>query len=347
MKNAINFQRGVRIDGKTLGIVLLVVVILVGLFTTLYQVAPDEVGVVRRFGRYIRTEQPGLRTKLPFGIETATMVRVRYIFKEEFGFRTKEAGVKTTYIEAPEFMKRLSRSNISYQRKAGFAADPFLAETLMLTGDLNCAEVEWIIQYQIDDPEAFVFNVRDVRGTIRNMSEAVMRQLVGDISVDEILTWGKVAIQERAKQNLQGVLDEFNIGIKIRNLVLQDVNPPREVKDSFDEVNRARQDKDRFRNQAWQKYNEVIPSAKGEAVKLVKSAEGYKSERINRAKGDASRFTQTWEAYRLAKDVTRRRLYLETMAEVLPSVQTKVVIDEDQKGVLPFLDIMKKGEGKK
>lgn len=148
-------------------------------------------------------------------------------------------------------------------------------------------------------------------------------------------------------KKLQAVLDEFHIGIKVKNLVLQDVNPPREVKDSFDDVNRARQDKDRFKNMAWEKYNEVIPEAKGEAEKLVRSAEGYRSERINRAEGDASRFLATWEAYKEAKDVTRRRLYLETMEEILPSVQTKVVIDEEQKGVLPLLDIMKQGGEKR
>ena len=333
----------IRLDVRAPGLIIAGVVIVAFLATTFYQIRSDEVGVVRKFGKYVRTTHPGLRVKLPFGIETVTKVRVKHIFKEEFGFRTKEAGIHTTYMSAKDFMKKLSYSNVAYQRKAGFAADPFLAETLMLTGDLNCAEVEWVIQYQVDDPEEYVFNVRDVRGAIRDMSEAVMRQIIGDSSVDEVITFGKVRIQEEAKVKLQEVLDEFNIGIKIKNLVLQDVNPPREVKDSFDDVNRARQDKDRFRNIAWEKYNEVIPEAKGNAGKLVKTAEGYNIERVNRARGDASRFVATWEAYNGAKDVTRRRLYLETMAEILPSMERKVIIDEAQKGVLPFLDVMREG----
>lgn len=337
----------IRIPVKAPVYVAAAIAVIALLSTTLYQVAPDEVGVVRRFGKYARTTLPGLRAKLPFGMETVVKVRIRHIFKEEFGFRTKEAGIQTTYMSAQDFMGKLSRSNIAYQRKAGFAADPFLAESLMLTGDLNCAEVEWIIQYQVNDPEDYVFNVRDVRGTVLNMCEAVMRQVVGDSSVDEVITFGKANIQEIGKQKLQEVLDEFKIGIKITNLVLQDVNPPREVKDSFDDVNRARQDKDRFKNQAWEKYNEVIPKARGEAEKAVKTAEGYQIERINRARGDAARFIATWKAYKEAKNVTRRRLYLETMAEILPAMERKVIIDEEQKGVLPFLDIMREGgEGK-
>ena len=212
----------------------------------------------------------------------------------------------------------------------------------MLTGDLNAAQVEWIIQYRIKDPITYAFKVRDMTGTIRNMAEAVMRQVVGDATVDEVLTYGKDIVEEQCEEKLQSILDELNTGIKITSVVLQDVNPPVEVKDSFNEVNEARQDKEKFINQAWQEYNRAIPRAKGEALKMIQEAEGYAVQRVNTAKGDAERFIATWEEYKDAKDVTRRRMYLETMSGVLRNVQRKIIMDADQKGIVPLLHLDKK-----
>ena len=324
------------------GLVTVIVVIFVGLSalgTVFYSVEPEEVGVIQRFGKYVRTTQPGLRTKLPWGIEKLTRVKKERIFTEEFGFRTKKAGINTTYYTAQEAARFSSLANDSYSRKLGFRKDPFLVESLILTGDLNAADVEWAVLYKVKDPVQFLFNVKNVRSAIRDISEAVMRQVVGDVTVDEILTTGKVEIQERAKQMLQELLDEYGAGIEIRELVLQDVNPPIEVKDSFNEVNEALQDKERIINQARADYNRVIPKATGQAQKKVSEAEGYALNRINQAKGEAERFMATWNAYKSAKDVTKRRMYLETMIDILPQVHKKVVLDSDTKGVLPFYNL--------
>ncbi len=340
------------LEGKPLFWIAILLVLASAIFSVTYTVAPDEVGVVRRFGKYVRTTNPGLRFKLPYGIETVKKVRVTHIFKEEFGFRTKEAGIRTEYYDSggsyPSHLKysgTVFKLN-SYLQKAGIKTqNAFLAESLMLTGDLNAAEVEWIIQYKIKDSVAYSFNVRDMRGTIRNMSEAVMRQVVGDATVDEVITNGKDIIEREAKERLQKVLDKLETGIYVTSVVLQDVNPPTQVKDSFNEVNEARQDKERFVNQAWQEYNREIPKAKGEALKLIRNAEGYAIQKINRAKGDAERFLATLKEYQAAKDITRKRLYIETMRNVLPNLNRKIVIDSKTKGILPLLNLNQE-EGK-
>lgn len=327
-----------------------IVVILVCLFsakTVFYTVNPDEVGVVKRFGKYLRTTNPGLRVKLPWGIETVRKVRVKHRFKEEFGFRTKKAGVRTEYYDSRDYPQSKSMYSLnSYLRKTGISTqNAFLAESFMLTGDLNAAEIEWVVQYEIKDPVAYSFNVRDMESTIRNMSEAVMREIVGDATVDEVITYGKDLIEEKSREKLQAILDKLETGISVKSIVLQDVNPPAEVKDSFNEVNEAKQDKERFVNQAWQEYNKAIPAAKGQAEKMIREAEGYAMQRINEAQGDAERFLATWEEYKNAKDVTRRRIYLETMSAVLPRVERKIIMDSKEKGVLPFLNLNQQ-EGK-
>ncbi|MBU1863783.1 MAG: FtsH protease activity modulator HflK [Candidatus Omnitrophica bacterium] len=320
---------------------IIVVVVFSSVGSVFYTVAPDEVGVVKRLGQYVRTTNPGLRVRLPWGIETVRKVRVQHYFKEEFGFRTKQAGVKTEYYSPEEYGTRRQFYSLGeYVKKTGLSSqDVFLAESLMLTGDLNAAQVEWIIQYRIQDPIAYAFNIRDMQGTVRNMAEAVMRQVVGDATVDEVITYGKDIIEQQSQEKLQSILDELRTGIKVTSVVLQDVNPPLQVKDSFNEVNEARQDKERFINQAWQEYNRAIPQAKGEAEKRIREAEGYAMQRINSAQGDAERFLATWEEYQKAKDVTRRRMYLEAMREVLPKFQRKIIIDENQTGILPLLNL--------
>jgi membrane protease subunit HflK len=246
-----------------------------------------------------------------------TKVPVERQLKMEFGFRTVQAGVRTRY--AP-------------------AGDDTDAESLMLTGDLNVAVVEWIVQYRIRDPRAFLFHVRDVPETFRYMSEAAMRQVVGDHSVDEVLTIGREAIARQAKEELQRLCTLYGIGIEVQQLVLQDVNPPDPVKPAFNEVNQAIQEKERAINDAWAEYNKAVPLAKGQAEQAVRAAEGYSIERVNNAEGDAKRFMALYEEYRKAPAVTRDRIYLETMGQVLPRLGKKLILDESARGVVPLLD---------
>lgn len=304
-----------RFSRGWVGLTILVIVILIVVFSTFYAVGPEEVGVIKRFGRYIRITNPGLHVKIPFA-ESATKVKVKRIFKEEFGFRTLRPGVKTIY-----------------------APDKWEDESLMLTGDLNVAVVEWIVQYKIVDPYKYLFKVRDVRKTIRDISEVVMRMVVGDRSVDEILTIGRIEAAAQAQKKLQEILDFYNTGIKIVTVRLKDVNPPDPVKPSFNEVNEARQDRERFINEAWQAYNKVIPKAKGEAEKVIAEAEGYAIKRVNQAQGDANRFLAIWKEYKKAKDVTRRRIYIETLSKILPQVGKIYVVDSEQKTLLPLLSL--------
>jgi membrane protease subunit HflK len=318
--------------------IIIVMFVFSSIGTFFYSINPEEVGVIQRFGKYVRTTYPGLHMKIPFGIETLIKVKKERVETEEFGFRTKKAGVRSLYYTGNEPQFR-QIGNDGYNNKIGFGNNPFLAESLLLTGDLNCAQVEWAVQYKVKDPVAYCFNVRDVVAAIRDVAEATMRQVVGDASIDEILTTGKVGIEDRAKQHLQEALDRYGTGIEIVDLVLQDVNPPAEVKDSFNEVNEAMQDREKFTNQAYAQYNQVVPRKQGEASQMISNAEGYALNRVNMAQGDADRFIATWNEYKNAADITRRRLYLETMLEVLPQVHKKIIIDSETKGILPLLNL--------
>jgi len=326
-----------------LGPVIGLILIFAAASTSFYTVAADSQGVVLRFGKYVRTTQPGLHFKLPFGAETVKKVRVTHVFKEEFGFRTVRAGVRTVYAGT----QRAGFGRSGSAGSMGFPPGSFLTESMMLTGDLNMAVVEFIVQYRIKDPVQFLFNVRDTSATIRAMTEAAMRSVVGDRMVNEVLTAGREEIRIKAKEELQQLLDRLNTGIQITNVVLQDVNPPDEVRPSFNEVNEARQEKEKTINQARQEYNRVVPKARGEAEQMIREAEGYALERVNEAKGDAKKFLLTWEAYSQAQDVTRRRLFLEMMNEVIPNVSQKYIVDESVKGVLPLLQLSGRSEGGK
>ena len=299
--------------------------VLLALYSTYYQVNADEVGVVQRFGRYARTTDPGPHVKVPF-IETVTLVPVQRQLKAEFGFRTRAVGSRTTYAANDAELRR---------------------ESLMLTGDLNVAVVEWIVQYKVKDPYKYLFKVRNLdnatrRGnasTFRDMNEAVMRQTVGDHSVNEVLTVGREKIQIDAKDLLQRLCDRYDTGLEVLQIVLQDVNPPDPVKPAFNEVNQAIQEKERLINDAWADYNQTVPNARGEAERVVRAAEGYALERVNNAHGDVARFINIYDEYRKAPDVTRKRLYLETLNDVLPKTGRKLVIDSSMKGVLPLLNL--------
>ena len=298
------------------------IIVIVVLVATFYSIGPEQVGVVKRWGRYVRTTEPGLHAKLPFA-ETVTKVRVKYIFKQEFGFRTLQAGIETIY-----------------------APGRFDSESLMLTGDLNVAVVEWVVQYKVKDPINYLFEVRNVEETIRNISESAMRQIVGDRSVDEVLTVGRIEVALDMQIKLQQILDNYDTGIQITTVKLKDVNPPDPVKNSFNEVNVAKQDRETTINQAWEAYNKVIPKAKGEASQTISEAEGYAVNRTNRAAGDANKFVAVWQEYDRAKDVTKRRLYLETLERIMPKIGTKYIIDSEQKGILPLLSLDEKEAGK-
>ena len=285
----------------------LIVVVVVALFlgsSCFYTVAVDEVGVVQRFGKYVRTAQPGLSFKLPRGIEKVTKVKVRYVFKEEFGFRTLQAGVKTRYA-----------TSSSYQNEA-----------LMLTGDLNVAVVPWIVQYRIKEPFNYLYKVNNVRATFRDLAEASMRLVVGDSSINEVIS-KREEIAGKAKTMLQKFLNEAETGIKVVNVEMKKTNVPEPVQSSFNEVNQAIQEKERMIYQAKEAYNKVIPAAKGNAEKTIKASEGYALDRVNRAKGDAARFLDMYQAYALSEDVTRRRLYLEAMQTILPKLERRRKID--------------------
>ncbi len=306
-----------KLPAGGLRIVLLTVLAIWFVFTSFYTIEPEEVGIELRFGRYTETTQPGLNFKLPLGIESVIKVPVQRQLKEEFGFRTQRAGV---------------RSEFSRTREA-------LDESNLLTGDLNSAVVEWVIQYRIIEPFKFRFRVRNVVDTLRDMSEAVMREVVGDRTVNEVLTVGRQEVADLVEQELQALCDQYETGIKIDQVVLQDVNPPDRVKPSFNEVNEAQQEREKLINQAQSEYNKVIPRARGRALQAIQSAEGYKLNRVNRAKGEAARFDSLWAEYRKAPDVTRKRIYLETMSEILPKIGNKIIVDDSVEGVLPLLNL--------
>jgi modulator of FtsH protease HflK len=300
-----------------IGIVALVIIGLAALSGSYYQVEPDEVGLVTRFGRFTRTTNPGPHGKIPFGIEQVQKVPVERQLKQEFGFRTVRADVQSTYQKDEKTQ----------------------AESLMLTGDLNVATVEWIVQYKIADPYKYLFKLRDVEETFRLMAEASMRTVVGDHSVTELLTVGRESIAAKAKELLSNLCRLYDNGIAVQQLVLQDVDPPESVKPSFNAVNQAIQERERAINEAWAEYNQEIPRARGLAEQKVEAAEGYAVDRVNRAKGDAQRFVALEEEFRKAPEVTRTRIYLETLSAVLPAAGRKLIFDEKAKGILPLFPL--------
>jgi membrane protease subunit HflK len=310
-----------NISIKTISWVVVVVLLLVFLFSLWFTVKPEEVGVVLRFGKYTRTVNPGLNFKLPFGIEKVYKVPVERQLKLEFGFRTTTPGVRTQY-----------------------SARGYLEESLMLTGDLNAAQVEWIVQYRIKDPYKFLFRVRNAVQTFRDINEAIMRKVVGDRTVDEVLTIGRQEVASTVATKLQELCDQYEMGIKVVQVVLQDVNPPEPVKPAFNEVNEAQQEREKLINQAKSEYNKVIPKARGEAARTIEKAKGYAMERVNNARGEAAKFNAVFKEYLKAKEVTRQRIYLETMNDVLQKVGRKLITDEEVTGILPLFQLERKGE---
>jgi len=304
---------------KWIPLAIMVFIILTALRSLIYSIGPDEVGVIQRFGKYIGLSDPGLHVKIPFGIDKVTPIKVEKIFKEEFGTRTQIA------------QSRSGRSGL------------YVDESLMLTGDLNILDVRWIVQFKIKDPVKLLFAVRDPVDNIRDVSEVVMRRFVGDYTVDSVLTTKREEIDDLAQQEMQKILDYYETGVHIITVKLLDVNPPEKVKPAFNEVNEAKQEKEKVINQAWEAYNKVIPRARGEAEKTIREAEGYALDKVNRAKGESERFLATLAEYTKAPAITKKRLYLETLMNVLPKAKEKYILDPSQTSILPLLKLGPKG----
>jgi len=298
-------------------IILIIVLLILGI-STVYTVKQDQVGIVQRFGRYVRTTQPGLNFKLPIGIEKVTKVNVKGVLTEEFGFSSTRPGSRARFGTGSETL------NV----------------TQMLTGDLNVALVPWIVQYRVKNPYNWLFKVRNVRRILTDMSEATMRLVVGDRSVDEVIN-KRTEIAVEAKELLQRELDSAETGIHIVTIEMKKTNVPEPVQPSWNEVNQSVQEKEQMIYQAREGYNKAIPAARGEAERTIRAAEGYALDRVNRAQGDASRFTALYQEYVKAKDVTIRRMYLETLRDLFPKLGPKFIIDSDHKNVLPFLNLGK------
>ncbi len=299
------------------GIIMIVVLFL--LFfgsSTFFTIGVDEVGVIQRFGKYERICQPGLNFKLPAGIEKLTKVKVKRVYNEAFGFKTVNGADNQRFTTANEDLE----------------------VALMLTGDLNVAVVPWIVQYRISNPYNYLFKVKGVRTLLRDMAEATMRTVIGDRSINEVIS-KRDEIAIAAKQRLQKEMTLNQTGIHIVTLEMKKTDVPGPVQPSFNEVNEAVQEKQQMIYKAKEEYNKAVPAARGEAKRVIKDSEGYALDRINRAQGDAARFTAVYKEYVKAKDVTRRRLYIEAMAGILPKLGKKYIIDSDQKNLLPFLNI--------
>jgi membrane protease subunit HflK len=286
--------------------------LLIGVFTTYYTVPSDSVGVVLRFGKYSSTVDPGLHFKLPFGVDEVEVLPVKRQLKLEFGFFSADFSNPDQVGDEPE------------------------AEKSMVTGDLNAALVEWVVQYKIGDPVLFLFHVRDPASTLRDLAEAVMREIIGDRTVDEVITVGRGEIESSGLVRLRELTTKYQLGLTVDQLQLVNVNPPRDVQASFNEVNKAQQDRENLINVANGEYNKAVPRAQGDAAQKISIAEGYKLKRVNEALGDVAAFNAVLEQYLKAPAVTRQRIYLETMAEVLPQLHLTVV-DDKVTQLLPLL----------
>jgi len=311
-------KRAAALDGRRLAGGIVGALLLIFLWSTWFTVQPEETGIVQRFGAVERTVGPGLHFKFPAGIESVRLVPTARVLKEEFGFGTAATSPdgRTQYVPDKKTFKDVS---------------------LMLTGDLNVIDVQWIVQYRIEDPVRYLFRVRESRQTIRDVAEAVMRRVVGNRLGSDVLTVGRVAVSTEVKVEMQKILSEYETGVRLVTVELQDVTPPDPVKPAFNEVNEARQDRERTINQAQEQANREIPKARGEATRTITEAEGYAVERVNRANGEATRFRAVLSEYQRVPEVTRRRLYLEAMGSILPEAKALYIVDSDQKALLPWL----------
>ena len=303
----------VRLIASLVAIVLLIALA----WTSYYTVQAESEGVVLRFGRFLKTVEPGLHFKLPFGIDQVEVLPTRRQLKLEFGFFT------------PGYT--------NYDQPAREGAD----EKSMVTGDLNAALVEWVVQYRIDDPKQYLFDVRNPGQTLRDLSEAAMREVIGDRTVDEVITIGRQDIEIATLGRMQELAKRYALGIRVDQVQLKNVNPPAEVQASFNEVNKAQQDRENAINIANGDYNQAVPRARGEADQAIRGAEGYRFKRVNEAEGDVASFNAILSQYVKAPEITRTRLYLETMGDVLPASGDKIIIDDTMRNLLPILPLTK------
>jgi len=291
----------------------LIFFVLIGLWSSFFTIPAESEGIVLRFGKYINKVPPGLHFKIPFGVDKIVEVPTQRQQKLEFGFFTP-----------------------GYSNPDQIGDEPEL-EKSMVTGDLNSALVEWIVQYRITEPEKYLFDVRDPGLTLRDLSEAMMREVVGDRTVDEIITIGRQEIEDRVLQRMRELAKRYQLGVTINQVQLKNVNPPLPVQSSFNEVNRAQQDRENMINIANGEYNKAVPRARGEADQRIQAAEGYRFKRINEAEGDANAFTSVLEQYIKAPSVTRTRIYLETLGQVLPQARQQIIVDDTVQQILPML----------
>jgi len=281
--------------------------------TGLYRVQPDEQGVVLQFGKWVTTTQPGLRWHLPYPIETVETPSVENIQAIDIGFRAVGAD-----------RSRSQRRDVA-------------EESLMLTGDQNIIDIDFTVQWKIADAGQYLFNIRDQEATVKIAAESAMREIIGRTDIQPALTEARQQIETNTRTLLQSMLNEYEAGIEITEVQLQDVLPPAPVIDAFDDVQRARQDLDRLRNEADAYRNDVLPRARGEAQRMIQEAQGYRERLENEAEGEAQRFLSVYEAYKDNPQVTKRRMYLETMQKVLGDID-KVILDKDQ-GAIPYLPL--------
>ena len=310
----------------SLGLIAVVFIgflLIVGLWTSYYTVEAESEGVVLRFGKFLETVQPGLHFKIPFGVDVVTVLPTRRQLKLEFGFAT--SGYTTNPVQIGEDQDE---------------------EKSMVTGDLNAALVEWVVQYRITDPRTYLFGAREPEQTLRDLSESVMREVIGDRTVDEVLTIGRHDIETATLTRLADLCSHYGLGLQIQQVQLATVRPPPAVQAAFNEVNQAQQEKQTAINQAWAVYNDAVPNARGRAKEREKQAEAYAFRRVNEAKGDAQKFSLLLAEYRKAPEITRRRLYLEAMQAILPNLQRKVIVDDSLKGVLQTLPLLPSEQSK-
>lgn len=303
---------------RLIAIIAVAVAVLVVLWSSYYTVEAESEGVVLRFGKFLKTVEPGLHFKLPLGIDKVSVLPTRRQLKLEFGFFTP---------------------NYTNPDQVGAAQTE---EKSMVTGDLNAALVEWVVQYRIDDPKQYLFDVRNPGQTLRDLSEAAMREIIGDRTVDEVITIGRQDIEVSALSRMQELAQRYKLGVRVDQVQLKNVNPPAEVQASFNEVNRAQQDRENAINIANGDYNDAVPKAKGQADQAIRAAEGYQFKRVNEAQGDIASFNAILEQYIKAPEITRTRLYLETMGDVLPQIGQKIIIDDSMRQLLPILPLSSK-----
>lgn len=297
---------------------LAVVVAVWGAWSSFYTVQPEQRAVIKRLGRVIGISDPGLHFRVPFGIDTAQFVATERVLKEEFGFRTEGR---------------------TRDGKTAFSDADFTSESLMLTGDLNVIDVEWVVQYRIADPIKYLYAMREPGRTLRDLSESVMRRIVGNRIGSDALTVGRVGISTTARDEIQAAMDRYDNGIHIITVELQNVVPPPRVQPAFNEVNEARQERERMINEATKQANQAIPRTEGEANRVVSEAEGYATERVNLALGESARFEAVLTEYRSAPEVTRSRLYLETLRKVIPRAGSVLVVQDGQMSPVPLLNL--------